>query len=247
MEDNNVKKKRKKKKMSIGKRIALIVVISVFVVGAGIFLFPFINDWYHKGLNSKAIAEFSEKAESNTLTTDYAGLRKALEEYNKSLVEKGQGKIVDVDGYEIFPVDISKYGLPNDMIGYISIPAIGENLPIYLGADYNHMANGTAVLGQTSAPIGGNNTNTVIAGHRGFYGATMFKYIGKLNPGDHIYITNPWEKLDYKVIERIIINPNEFDKVLIQKDKDMITLQTCEPYGATGKYRMLVYAERVKG
>lgn len=44
-------------------------------------------------------------------------------------------------------------------------------MPVYLGASTENMARGGALLGQTSMPLGGANTNTVIAAHRGYYGA----------------------------------------------------------------------------
>ena len=34
--------------------------------------------------------------------------------------------------------------------------------------------------------------------------------------------------------------------ILIQKDRDMITLLTCHPYASGGKYRYLVFCERVE-
>ena len=117
-------------------------------------------------------------------------------------------------------------------------------MPIYLGATNSHLAAGAAQLSQTSIPIGGNNTNSVIAGHRGYSGASYFRYVPDLKIGDKVIITNLWEELTYVVVDTDIIAPNEVEKVLIQEGRDMITLITCHPYASGGKQRYVIYCER---
>ena len=51
------------------------------------------------------------------------------------------------------------------------------------------------------------------------------------------------EELEYNVTEIFAISPDDIDKILIQKDKDMVTLVTCHPYGSS-RYRYIVYCER---
>ena len=93
------------------------------------------------------------------------------------------------------------------------------------------MNKGVAIMSQTSMPIGGENTNCVIAGHRGgYHGEQLFKNIENLAIGDEIRITNPWETLTYFVIKKIVIEPNEIEAVKILPNQDMITLFTCHPY-----------------
>ena len=119
-------------------------------------------------------------------------------------------------------------------------------MPLYLGATTQHLAAGAAHLSQTSLPIGGNNTNCVIAGHRGYNGATYFRYITDLQPGDKIFITNIWETLTYEVCEIKIIKPYEVNEIHIQEGRDLLTLLTCHPYGSGGKYRYLVFCQRTQ-
>ena len=107
------------------------------------------------------------------------------------------------------------------------------------------MAEGAAHLSQTSLPIGGRNTNCVIAGHRGWNGADYFRYITELKPGDEVIITNLWETLTYRVTDTRIIMPNEVEQILIQEGRDMITLLTCHPYASGGKQRFLIFCDRV--
>ena len=122
---------------------------------------------------------------------------------------------------------------------------MGVEMPLYLGASNENMANGAAVLSQTSIPIGGINTNAVIAGHRGYGGYSYFRYIEVLEEGDEVIITNLWKTLTYKVSEIRIVTPDDVDAILIQPGKDMVTLLTCHPYASGGKYRYLVFCERV--
>ena len=118
-------------------------------------------------------------------------------------------------------------------------------MPVYLGASDAHLAAGAAVLGNTSAPIGGDNTNCVIAGHRGWRGADYFRHIDKLAVGDAVKLTNLWETLTYTVADIQIIQPHEVDKIKIQQDRDLLMLLTCHPYASGGRQRYVVYCERV--
>ena len=100
-------------------------------------------------------------------------------------------------------------------------------------------------MSQTSLPIGGIDTNCVIAGHRGYSGASYFRYIEKLSVGDSVTITNLWESLHYRVSEIKIIDPYDVDEILIQEGRELITLLTCHPYASGGRQRYVVYCERV--
>lgn len=93
-------------------------------------------------------------------------------------------------------------------------------------------------------PIGGINTNCVIAGHRGWNGARYFLDIETLSVGDRVFIDNLWETLEYSVSEIKIINPDDIDAVKIQDGKDMVTLFTCHPYWDS-TYRYAVFCTRV--
>jgi len=140
---------------------------------------------------------------------------------------------------------LADYGLESEVFAVISIPALELEMPVFLGANYRHMADGAALLGQTSIPIGGKNTNCIIAGHRGWGGASYFRYVDKLQPGDEVIITNLWETLQYRVAEIQIIQPNEVEQILIKPGQELVTLLTCHPYASGGRQRYLVICERV--
>lgn len=176
----------------------------------------------------------------------YERLRTAMEQHNKWLFDVKQGNLTSPQSYEEPLFLLTDYGLPDEVFGVIRIPAMEVEMPIYLGANEENMANGAAVLSQTSIPIGGDNTNSVIAGHRGYSGYKYFMDIEALQEGEKVYITNLWEELVYEVKDVKIVYPDDVDSVLIQPGKDMITLMTCHPYASGGKYRYLVYCERTE-
>jgi len=168
----------------------------------------------------------------------------AMQEYNSRIWHEKQEGLCDPWSYTQPSFTLGDYGLENEVFGVISVPKLNLEMPLYLGATAQHMADGAAQLSQTSLPIGGDNTNCVIAGHRGWYGASHFRYVTELQPGDEVIITNLWESLTYTVTETRIIMPNEVESILIQEGRDMITLLTCHPYASGGRQRFLVFCDR---
>lgn len=166
--------------------------------------------------------------------------------YNETIYTQGQAGLSCQYDYQKPSFTLMQYGLTDEVFGVISIPAMELEMPIFLGATEQHMADGAAHLSQTSLPIGGEDTNCVIAGHRGYNGASYFRYIDKLNVGDAVYITNLWGRLTYQVCEIKIIAPHDVTEILIQPGRELLTLLTCHPYASGGRQRYVVYCERVK-
>lgn len=203
-----------------------------------------IGDGSGNGDGGSAVLE-----ENNFLTSaegreELERLYKDMEAYNTRLYEDGQADLKDPFSYEVSSFDLREYGFKNNVIGIVSIPKMEVELPVYLGADKANMAKGAAVLGGTSMPTGGENTNVVLAAHRGYKGVKMFRDIEVLELGDKIYVTTPYDELVYQVTEIKIVQKDDIGEVLIRKGKDMLTLLTCHPY-TKNSHRYLVFAERV--
>lgn len=228
------------------------IVLLLFLCGLAIFLYPSVNGFFSDRKTKAYVDEFkesageaAERAGNDDAEEGYlASLYAKMKEYNEKIYQNGQADLTDPFAYEQSSFVLTDYGLPNDAIGYIRIPKMDIELPIFLGASKANMADGAVNLGQTSIPIGGNNTNAVLAGHRGYRGAAMFRDIELLTLGDRIYITNLWEELVYEVSEIKVIQPNEIDEIFIQKGRDLVTLLTCHPYSKNYQ-RYVVYCERV--
>lgn len=197
-------------------------------------------------VNAEIVQGMVEEAEAAEEPIPFEQLYEAIQRYNGWLVDIRQGNLTNRAATEVTPFSLVQYGLPDEVFGVIRIPAMDVEMPIYLGASEENMANGAAVLSKTSIPIGGENTNAVIAGHRGWNGYPYFMDIEKLQKGDTVTITNLWGELTYKVTEIRIVYPDDIEAILIQEGKDMITLMTCHPPNSGGKYRYLVFCERTE-
>ncbi len=237
---------------------AILLLILVFMAGLGIFLYPhfhgavvdkeiqenaqsFHNRVEVEPTNSAVIVDATQPAKERL----YPDLWADMTAYNETIYAQGQSGLSCQYDYQKPSFILGDYGLENEVFGTISIPAMDLNMPIFLGATDQHMADGVGHMSQTSLPIGGENTNCVIAGHRGYSGASYFRYIEKLQIGDTVTITNLWETLDYCVVQIKIIYPNEVEQILIQPGRELLTLLTCHPYASGGKQRYLVICERV--
>ena len=179
-------------------------------------------------------------------TRAYPELWADMVRYNETIYTQGQAGLSCEYDYQKPSFTLTQYGLADEVFGVISIPAMELEMPIFLGATEQHMADGAAHLSQTSLPIGGENTNCVIAGHRGYNGASYFRYIDKLKVGDLVSVTNFWERLTYRVCEIKIIDPHDVTEILIQPGRELLTLLTCHPYASGGRQRYVVYCERVE-
>lgn len=236
------------------RKLVRIIAIILLIVGIGFFTYPIALREAFDIQANKAIDQF-DQLKTDALQTDntapnddnllYAELRRAMFEYNEKLYLSGQSGLIDQLSYEKPDFLLSDYDIDSDILGYITIPAIDIKLPIYNGASTENMAKGAAYLAHTSLPVGGKNTNCVIAAHNRYNGIYMFQRITELDEGDEIYITNLWETLVYKVTETKVIAPDDSRNIYIQENRSLVTLSTCYPYPDNDK-RYLVYAELVK-
>ena len=233
------------------RKLIRIIAVILLIVGIGFCAYPIALRLAFDMQANKAIDQFvqlktDELQTDNPSVTDvsvpYAELRKAMFDYNERLFLSGQSGLIDQLSYEKPDFLLSDYGIDSDILGYITIPAIDIKLPVYNGASEENMAKGAAYLANTSLPVGGENTNCVIAAHTRYKGIHMFKRITELNVGDEIHITNFWETLVYKVVETKVIDPMDSQNIYIKAGKSLVTLSTCHPY-PNNYQRYLVYAE----
>lgn len=178
-----------------------------------------------------------------SIKRDLKRLRRDIVAYNKRIYKEKQCNLKDKSSYQVASLNLSNYGFQDNIYGYLTIDKLNLSMPIYLGANDYNMSLGTAHMSQTSIPYGGENTHSVIAGHCGYGYMNYFRYIDSLQNGDDVKVTTPFGQLEYKVSEKVIIKPNEFDPLRIKEGEDLLTLFTCYPY-PTNKYRCCVICER---
>lgn len=220
----------------------LLLAALLAVAGICVMLWPAFTGHRLQADTDAAVQSFLEEQKPEQ---QYPELLAALQEYNRQLYAEKQCNLTDLEACEEPAADLTAYGIEDEVIGALEIPAMELTMPVYLGASDEHLAAGAAVLGNTSAPIGGDNTNCVIAGHRGWRGADYFRHIDRLTVGDTVKLTNLWETLTYTVADIQIIQPHEIEKIKIQQGRDLLTLLTCHPYASGGRQRFVVYCEKL--
>ncbi|MGI5949740.1 class C sortase [Peptoniphilus sp.] len=219
-----------------------LILFIFLILGISLLLYPSIADYWNASRSTKVISEYNDGLKNLSSETIEREYNRAVE-YNKKLLTRNnsQDKIKEMDDY----YNILKVG-NNDVMANIYIPSINVRLPIYHGTDENILQSGLGHIEWTSLPVGGVGTHSAITGHRGLVSARLFTDIDQLEPGDifKIYVLD--KELDYQVDNITVVEPHETKDLLIDKDKDLVTLVTCTPYGIN-THRLLVRGKRIDG
>lgn len=215
----------------------------LFILGFSIFLYPTVSNYMNQRVYETEISNYEKRVEK-LKDEDLRNKFKVMQTYNESLKGLSYAMQDPFNSNDKKNETFVNFIKKDDVLGTVIIPKINEELPIYLGATQEHLSMGVGQIGGTSFPIGGQDTHTVLAGHRGYHGAKMFRHLDQLQKGDKFYIRILGEELTYEVTGHEVILPTQVEKLAITKGKDKATLLTCEPY-TSSKYRLLVYGERV--
>lgn len=235
-----------KKKANIISTVALVFIL---LVGLSLMLYPIISDWWNSQVQSRAVASYN-RAVAQMDDGETERLLDEAHEYNArlSLINAPFDNYNQVPGYDNI-LNISGTGI----MGYISIPVISEEFPIYHGTSAEVMNIAAGHLQGSSFPVGGADTHSVISAHRGLPSAKLFTDLDKLVVGDTFTVTVLDQTLTYEVEEILIVEPEEIDKLAIIPGGDYVTLMTCTPYGVNTQRLLLrshridtVYAHNVK-
>ena len=223
------------------KNLSTIILILIFLVGLSVMLYPSVSDAVNRKHQSRAVAGFAEEVEQLS-DADYQTYFDAADAYNRQLNTTPNAfyKPDLVSGYAQ-TLDISGTGI----IGYITIPKISVELPIYHGTDEGVLQVAAGHLEGSSLPVGGAETHAVISAHRGLPSAKLFTNLDELEVGDRFTITVLNRVLTYEVDQISIVLPTEIDQLLPTEGMDYVTLMTCTPYGIN-THRLLVRGKRVE-
>ncbi len=169
-----------------------------------------------------------------------------IAEYNKSLIDN---TVVYEDPFETNEAatetlkDKSSEKL-GDPIGYIAIPKISVNVPIYNGTTDYILQKGIGLLEKSSMPVGGAGTHAALTGHRGLPESKLFTDLDEMKIGDIFYIHSLAGTLAYEVESVETVLPHETETLKIMDDRDLVTLITCTPY-MINTHRILVRGARI--
>lgn len=223
--------------------IIIICFILVILLGAGAAAYPLIASINNERTQSLVQMEYEEKLQQLDTSEIDAALA-AAREYNKTI------STVQIEDVDKIKADLPPYEdllnlANNGIMGYIEIPTINIDLPIYHSTTGAAMEKGAGHMEGTSLPVGGVGTHAVISAHSGMAGAKLFTDLDKLKLGDVFFVTVCNEKLAYEVDNIAVVEPTDIDLIRIDTQQDYVTLLTCTPYGVN-THRLLVRGHRVK-
>ena len=221
-----------------------ILVVLLVIVGMIFILYPFISNIINNSSQTKLITDYKSSVEMLTDEEKEEKIKNA-EKYNQELetnihvdlsFDENQKQEESTSYLNILDV--------GEVLGYISIPKIDIELPIYHGTTDDVLKSGVGHVDSSSLPVGGKSTHAVLAGHTGLATGKIFDNINELKIGDIFYLNVLDKKLEYKVDNIVIVEPNNEDIIHVEENKDYVTLITCTPK-FINSHRLLVRGERV--
>lgn len=228
------------------KKLTIFGIVLIFIAGVAIMSYPLISAVINNIASRSQVEEYTETTKLMT-SEQTKELFAQADTYNKSL--NNNVILTDPFDYEAY----SKIGASyddalnidgNGLIGYIDIPKINVYLPIYHGTTEKVLDVAAGHLQNTSLPVGGESTHSVISAHTGFPTETFFDYLTDLEDGDEFYIHILDRTLKYEVDQIKVVLPEDTSDLRIISGKDLVTLLTCTPYGIN-THRLLVRGKRV--
>lgn len=225
-----------------------IIPILIVLLGFALLSYPFISNYMFEKSAGSTIESYKKQSK----TYDQKQKDKAFQEakeYNEDLTKSAVQltdpfKAKKSDGETLFYNNIlSLEG--SGIMGYVKIPCISVDLPIYHGTSTEVLERGIGHLAASSFPIGGKSTHAVLTGHTGLSSAKLFTDLTEMKKGDLFFIHVLDKKLAYRVDQINVIRPENTRKLQIIDGKDYVTLLTCTPYGVND-HRLLVRGIRTE-
>ena len=184
------------------------IIFILLILGIAIIFYPHLANLYNQKKTSKAITSYVEKTkELSPYICETANTK--ISEYNNTLrnYPHTDGKLDDglKNSYESL-LNINGDGI----MGYISIPKIGIEAPIFHYTSNQVLNFGVGHVEYSSLPGGGVSTHTVLAAHSGLLGNYLFTDLNQLDIGDKFFLNILNETLVYEVVEIHCLNLYNF-------------------------------------
>lgn len=208
--------------------------------------YPSVSSLYYHAIGANA-AHTCEQAVAHTNNENLTRELQACEEYNCKL-RGSQSILCDPFNPDALRISEAEYNkrlnvAGNSVMASVYVPSIGIALPLYHSTETAVLERGIGHMPSSSLPTGGSGNHCVIAGHTGLAHMKVFDQLGDLNVGDYIFINVLNRTNAYRVYESETVLPNQTERLVIQPNRDLLTLITCVPYGINS-HRLLVHAER---
>ena len=222
------------------KHSGTILLVLIFFVGLAVMLYPTISDYINQRNQTRVVNSYAQQVDSLS-DADYTAYFDAADVFNQEIAADPDA-LYHADHFSTYSTTLDVTG--TGIMGYITIPRIGVELPIYHGTSDAVLQVAAGHLEGTSLPVGGESTHAVISAHRGLPSAKLFTNLDQLEVGDTFTITILDRVLTYEVDRISIVLPTETDLLQPVEGQDYVTLMTCTPYGIN-THRLLVRGHRV--
>lgn len=232
--------------MNRKKWIAAGICAGAFLLALGLTLYPLISNYYNERHASKLHTEYQdtlEKMDTSAVESDWEAARR----YNAALIPGA----MEVDAYssaalEAAAEDYADILNPagNGLMGYLNIPSLSVELPVYHGTADATLEIGVGHLLGSSLPVGGESTHAILSGHSGMAGNKMLSDLPAMKLDDVFYLEILDETLAYQVDQIKTVLPSDTKYLGITTGEDYCTLVTCTPFGIN-THRLLVRGRRI--
>lgn len=226
-----------------------ILIAVIFLAGLSLLLYPFIANQWNAYRQKRLISNYDSTVEKMAAAgkINYGEEWAQANDYNARLLPSILPDSF-ADAKESSERDdeyMSALNLTGDgMMGYVRIPKINVNLPLFHTVDEEVLETAVGHLEGSSLPVGGEDTHSVLSAHRGLPSATLFTDLDKLEEGDHFLLCILDDMLCYQVDKITVVEPDDTSGLAVEKSQDLVTLLTCTPYGVNS-HRLLVRGHRV--
>ena len=194
----------------------------LFLLALVMTLYPVISNY----VNQKYASEIHTAYQEVIQQTDDAELQKAKElavAYNNAITP-GAAAEESYSRESLLAASVEYDSLLNvtgeGTMGYVVVPKINVNLPIYHGTGNDSLDRGVGHLLGSSLPVGGESTHTILTGHSGMASQKMFTDLEQLNTGDVFYLQILNETLAYQVVEINTVLPYDTSLLGITHGED---------------------------
>lgn len=223
------------------RKLLRIFSVILILAGLGLASYPIVSNIIAQKHASQAISSYDDEIQEMDQETIDA-TKEAMKQFNEQLGHAVINDAADEATEGTGSTDLIK---KDDIIGYLTVPVIDVNLPIYYGTSDDVLAKGVGYIEETSFPLGGESTHCVLTGHRGLPSAELFTNMDKVSEGDLFYLHILDEVLAYEVDQIKVVDPDNTDDLQIVEGEDYVTLVTCTPY-SINSHRLLVRGHRTE-
>ncbi len=224
------------------KNLTNIFLAVIVLAGLCLLLYPSFSDWWNSMHQSRAIAAYVETVDAMS-QEEIDEILNAAREYNERLWHRQNRWVLSEEEQAEYESLLDVSG--NGIMGYINIPVIGVNLPIYHGTEESVLQVATGHLSATSLPVGGPGTHAAVSGHRGLPSARLCTDLDQLKVGDIFTVSVLNEVYTYQIEQIVTVVPEDTSQMNLYQGEDLCTLQTCTPYGVNS-HRLLLRGRRIE-